>query len=255
MEKKTGESYTSCTIPVTPPLVAGATTFPPRWEACHWILSRLRLPANPVPLPPQFGGAAKGKRLNGQARRLTSPHLEVLCRTSTGDYKAPLCLERFMKGLLCGSLLSHRSAGGRWYRKAPKGEKSHRRWLIDVMLFCHMTLKVNPVTLTLYSSPDRAIPQPSARRAVKLKNPWARKGPSILRTFFRNPSTQPAAIRRPQPSGRSPVNPHTEGVSNHMGNSLFVFSLTYSQKWSTMYSLSSTAERESLPSVFQERLR
>ena len=34
-----------------PPLVAGATTF-----------------------PLQFGGAAKGKRLNGQARRLTSPH-------------------------------------------------------------------------------------------------------------------------------------------------------------------------------------
>ena len=33
--------------------------------------------------PPQFGGAAKGKRLNGQARRLTSPHLEVLCRTFT----------------------------------------------------------------------------------------------------------------------------------------------------------------------------
>ena len=43
-----------------PPLVAGATTF-----------------------PPQFGGATKGKRLNGQTRRLTSPHLEVLCRTST----------------------------------------------------------------------------------------------------------------------------------------------------------------------------
>ena len=68
-----------------PPLVTYGTTFPPRWEACHWILSRLRLPANPVPLPPQFNGAAKGKRLNGQARRLTSPHLEVLCRTSTGD--------------------------------------------------------------------------------------------------------------------------------------------------------------------------
>ena len=38
-----------------PPLVAGATTFPPRWEACHWILSLLRLPTNPVPLPPQAG--------------------------------------------------------------------------------------------------------------------------------------------------------------------------------------------------------
>ena len=39
-----------------------------------------------------------------------------------GHYKAPLCCELLMKGLLCGSLLSHRSAGGRWYRKAPKGE-------------------------------------------------------------------------------------------------------------------------------------
>ena len=27
-----------------------------RWEACHWILSRLRLPANPVPLPPPLRG-------------------------------------------------------------------------------------------------------------------------------------------------------------------------------------------------------
>ena len=85
-----------------------------RWEACHWIRGSRGSPMNPVPLPPpQFGGAAKGKRLNGQARRLTSPHLEVLCRTSTGDYKAPLCCELLMKGLLCGSLLSHRSAVAR----------------------------------------------------------------------------------------------------------------------------------------------
>ena len=34
----------------------------------------------------------------------------------------------------------------------------------------------------------RAIPQPSARRAVKLKNPPARKGRSILRTFSRGGS-------------------------------------------------------------------
>ena len=33
-----------------------ATTFPPCWEACHWILSRLRFLANPVPLPPLRGG-------------------------------------------------------------------------------------------------------------------------------------------------------------------------------------------------------
>ena len=36
----------------------------------------------PPPFPRSSVGAAKGKRLNGQVRRLTSPHLEVLCRTS-----------------------------------------------------------------------------------------------------------------------------------------------------------------------------
>ncbi|WP_444196250.1 hypothetical protein, partial [Dialister succinatiphilus] len=34
-----------------------------------------------------------------------------------------LIVVQLMKGLLCESLLSHRSAGGRWCRKAPKGEK------------------------------------------------------------------------------------------------------------------------------------
>ena len=123
MKEKNSESYTSRTISAFSPF-GGWRHHLARWEACHWILSRLRLLTNPVLLPPpQFGGAAKGKRLNGQARRLTSPHLEVLCRTSTGDYKAPLCCELLMKGLLFRALLSHRSAGGRWCRKAPKGGK------------------------------------------------------------------------------------------------------------------------------------
>ena len=52
-----------------------------RWKACHWIRGSRGSPMNPVPLPPpQFGGAAKGKRLNGQARRLTSPHVECTCQ-------------------------------------------------------------------------------------------------------------------------------------------------------------------------------
>ena len=122
-EEKNRESYTSCTIlafPLwwlaPPPCPVGSMSLDSRVAYSS--------PMNPVPLPPpQFGGAAKGKRLNGQARRLTSLHLEVLCRTSTGDYKAPLCCELLMRGLLCGSLLSHRSAGGRWCRKAPKGGK------------------------------------------------------------------------------------------------------------------------------------
>ena len=63
----------------------------------------------------------------------------------------------------------------------------------------------------------RAIPQPSARRAVKLKNPPA-NGRSILRTFLYNPSTQPAAEPRPfslksAPEGRH-HHPRPKGPSN-----------------------------------------
>ena len=39
-----------------------------------------------------------------------------------GHYKAPLCCEPLMKGLLCRALLSHRSARRRWWRQPPKGD-------------------------------------------------------------------------------------------------------------------------------------
>ena len=75
---------------------------------------------------------------------------------------------------------------------------------------CHMTQKVNPVTLTSYSSPVRAIPQPSAPQAL-----------SPPERSEHNPSTQPVAkaaplflnLRRqppPQPSGpKAPSNLRT----------------------------------------------
>ena len=127
-------------------------------------------PMNPVPLPPpQFGGATKGKRLNGQARRLSSPHLEVLCRTSTGDNKAPLCCELLMKGMFRGVLFCplHRGKSG----EAGKGEASAASQFAGCQS-SPMTLKANPVTLTLYLSSVRAIPQPSGPQ-----------GPSNLRTL------------------------------------------------------------------------
>ena len=129
-----------------PPLVAGATTFPPLWEACHWILSRLRLLANPVPLPPQFGGAAKGKRLNGQARRLTSPHLEVLCRTSTGDYKAPrshVLISRSTLSTGCSAPVCGGSPA-----QPERGEASAASQSAKCLSY-HMTQKGKSVTLTL----------------------------------------------------------------------------------------------------------
>ena len=56
---------------------------------------------------------------------LRSPPPIRLRRTSPasgGQNKAPLCCDLLMKGLLCRPLLSHRSAGERWWRQPPKGE-------------------------------------------------------------------------------------------------------------------------------------
>ena len=61
----------------------------------------------------------------------------------------------------------------------------------------------------------RAIPQPSARRAVKLKNPPA-VCRSILRTFFHNPSTQPAASAAPPFFVANAVSQSPECSSCHM---------------------------------------
>ena len=54
-----------------------------RWLSPLWCLT-----APPSP-PRGIGRATKGKRLYGQARRLTSPDLHILCRMCTVDNKAP----------------------------------------------------------------------------------------------------------------------------------------------------------------------
>ena len=156
-----------------------------RWEACHWIRGSRGSPMNPVPLPPpQFGGAAKGKRLNGQARRLTSPHLEVLCRTSTGDYKAPLCCELLMKGLLFRALLSHRSAGGKkgGAVRHQRGER-YRRWLITVLLTMSYDTESKSRNADFISIAREGNPQPSGPKAPSNLRTFRPSGRSILRTF------------------------------------------------------------------------
>ena len=164
-----------------------------RWEACHWIRGSRGSPMNPVPLPPpQFGGAAKGKRLNGQARRLTSPLWRSYAGPPQGHYKAPLCCELLMKGLLFRALFCPRLRGKSGV--AGKGEASAASQSAE-LFSCHMTLKANPVTLTLYSSPERAIPQPSARRAVKPKN-------------LKNPRDEVPSTLTPQACPRAAERPH-----------------------------------------------
>ena len=69
-------------------------------------------------LPPRgIGRATKGKRLYGQARRLTSPDLHILCRMCTVDNKAPQSnpfTQRIAKNKVS-------PPGGRWWRQPPKG--------------------------------------------------------------------------------------------------------------------------------------
>ena len=89
----------------------------------------------PYTLLPLRGISPQGEARN--LRRKTESHIlhvpvrhspfggwrHHLSPTSWGHYKAPLCCELLMKGLLCGSLLSHHTVGGRWCRTAPKGGK------------------------------------------------------------------------------------------------------------------------------------
>ena len=65
--------------------------------------------------------------------------------SSRGHYKAPLCCERLMKGMLRGVLFCPRLRGKSG--AAGKGEASAASQPAEC-LSCHMTLKVNPVTLT-----------------------------------------------------------------------------------------------------------
>ena len=82
-----------------------------RWLSPLWCLTA-------PPSPRGIGRATKGKRLYGQARRLTSPDLHILCRMCTVDNKAPQSnpfTQRIAKNKVP-------PPGGRWWRQPPKGD-------------------------------------------------------------------------------------------------------------------------------------
>ena len=62
--EKNRASYTSCTIPVCPPLVAGATTFPPQagalWMLSHGAMSLQESIERPI-LPPEQGEVRRSR--------------------------------------------------------------------------------------------------------------------------------------------------------------------------------------------------
>ena len=68
-------------------------------------------------------GRQKESALMGRLGALLRPTWRSYAGPPQWHYKAPLCCERLMKGLLFRALLSHHTVGGRWCRKAPKGGK------------------------------------------------------------------------------------------------------------------------------------
>ena len=117
--------------------------------------------------------------------------------------------------------------------EAGKGEASVASQSVECSS-CHITQKGESVTLTLYSSPVRAIPQPSAPQALspleqKRTQPfYTTRGVSrapfynLRRSRHHNPRPErPSNLRtlrtlgaKPrQPSPLNPLNPHAAGVS------------------------------------------
>ena len=154
----------------------------------QWSILSVLCPVHPFPLR---GTSPKGETRD--MREKTASHiLQVPFRCvplwwlapppfprKRGHYKAPLCYELLMKGLLRGSLLSHSSAGGEGGAVKHQREESHRRWLITVVLTMPYDTESKSRNADFILIALRAIPQPSARRAVKLTNPPAhRAGPS-----------------------------------------------------------------------------
>ena len=128
-----------------------------------------------------------------------------LATSSRGHYKPVLTIESHMGRLPRGALLSHRSAGGRWCRKAPKGGK--------------------PPEVADYRSAYHAYDIESQSRNadfISIAAEWqsATLSPSGLSPPERK-RTQPFYTTRGVSRYHHPLNllnllnPHTEGVSTH----------------------------------------
>ena len=99
-----------------------------------------------------------------------------------GHYKAPLCCERLMKGMLHGVLFCPLNRGKSGAARIGSGERSEPISRIVFMSFDTESKLRNADFISIAA--ERQSATLGAKGPVKLKNPWARKGPSILRTLF-----------------------------------------------------------------------
>ena len=117
-------------------------------------------------------------------------------------YKAPLCCEPLMKGLLCRALLSHRSAGGRWWRQPPRGAciSDTRRAVVwfsppkAAFILAPPRAPTSPAQ-RYYITPEGESPQPACKASADHRqNPW-RPGPKARRRHQPSPAKASVNLR------------------------------------------------------------
>ena len=129
-----------------------------RWEACHWILSRLRLLTNPVPLPPpQAGGTTNRAKLRVTYEKIASRSFVL----------PPLAGEVPRSGQ--GGMHFRRPQGG---CKGFRRQRRHKKW--------RRRRRTSPAQ-RYYITPEGESPQPVREASAGPgQNPW-RPGPKARR--------------------------------------------------------------------------
>ena|GEM_PF-1183711 len=171
-----------------------------RWLSPLWCLTA-------PPSPRGIGRATKGKRLYGQARRLTSPDLHILCRMCTVDNKALksslfICDSTVSTGYsapACGGSPAKRARGNAFPTPIRRlygfrRQRQHKKW--------RLWRRTSPAQ-RYYITPEGESPQPACKakpitgrtlaaqgqRPGGWLNPHARKGVS---TFGNTGKRRPA---------------------------------------------------------------
>ena len=206
---------------------------PPKWETTHYILCIASLGGPPIGGQDRDGVSnrrsalytlclfeafpSRGNEKYGEEKQRViyfMYHFGVspfggwrhhLSPSSRGHYKAPLCCEPLMKGLLCRALFCPRLRGKSGAARIGGGERSEP---VSRMVILPYDTESKSVTLTLYSSPCGRYrnPRPEGPSNLRTLRPI---GPVHLKNLsLYNPSAQPAASA----ASLDPVNPQAAGA-------------------------------------------
>ena len=142
-----------------------------RWLSPLWCLTA-------PPSPRGIGRATKGKRLYGQARRLTSPDLHILCRMCTVDNKA-LKSSPFISRTTISTGYSSPTCGGSPAKRARGNVFPRPQGGCEGFIQNGAFYNLEAPSTTLSGIAAVKLKNPRGHSPVKLYNPQARQGLSI----------------------------------------------------------------------------